>query len=189
VSAHIDHLSLAARGDDEALAVLVRTYHDRVYRYGRRVCHDKFDADDAVQDAFIKLARRPEVASDPGVFAWLARVVRNTCMRMLRPFLRERRTLGERIEETDQVPSEGLDPELALQRWRLVDAVHRAIATLSRPHREVLVLRDLEGLSGPETCAALGLTEPTMKTRLNRARTELRGELERSGTTARSGVR
>lgn len=171
----------AARGDDEALALLVRTYHDRVYRFGLRVCRDGFDADDAVQDAFVKLSRRPEVAADPGVLSWLFTVVRTACMRMLRPFARERRALGERALEGDSAPSPALDPERAFERQRLVHAVHQAIATLTPPCREVLVLRDLEGLSGAETCAALGLSEATMKTRLHRARAELRIALDRSG--------
>ena len=57
----------------------------------------------------------------------------------------------------------------------------RAIATLEQPYREVVVMRDLEGLSGLETCQALGLTLATMKTRLQRARLELRRRLEHVG--------
>lgn len=176
----MSQVALSACGDDEALALLVRTYHDQVYRFGIRVCRDGYDADDAVQDAFVKLSTRPEVLRDLGVLSWLFTVVRNTCRRMLRPFARERRALGERVEQMDAIPSEALDPQAALQRWRLVHAVHQAIATLDHPLREVLVLRDLEGLPGPEVCAALGLTQATMKTRLQRARVGLRAEIERA---------
>jgi len=108
-------------------------------------------------------------------------VVRNACARLLRPFARERRTLGERIEDPETVPSRQLDPQTALEQWELVHAVHQAIAALARPHREVLVMRDLEGLTGEETCAARGLTEAAMKTRLHRARQELRVALRRLG--------
>jgi RNA polymerase sigma-70 factor (ECF subfamily) len=110
--------------------------------------------------------------------SWLLTVVRNACTRMLRPFARARRSLGERVEDADATPSPGLDPVASLQRWRLVHAVHAAIATLERPYREVLVMRDLEGLDGEETCKALGITVATMKTRLHRVRLELRRELE-----------
>lgn len=178
-SATARDLAAAACRDDDALAVLVRTYHDRVYRFGLRVCRDGFDADDAVQEAFTKLATRPDVVRDPGALSWLLSVVRNACHRMFRPFARERKKLGERIEDADEIPADALDPEAALERWRLVTAVHSAIATLERPHREVLVMRDLEGLSGPETCLALGLSEATMKTRLHYARAELRRALQR----------
>lgn len=200
MTTRIDALAFdAARGDDEALALLVRTYHDRVYRFGRRVCRDGFDADDAVQHAFTKLATRPDVVRDPGALSWLFTVVRHACARMLRPFLRERRALhelgrdaagqggnpesgtGDTAKDLDAIPSEGLDPHAALERWRIVHAVHEAISTLERPYREVLVMRDLEGLSGPETCVALGLSEANMKTRLHRARIELRSALDRRG--------
>jgi RNA polymerase sigma-70 factor, ECF subfamily len=188
VSDHPKVLVSAAGGDDEALAFLVRTYHDRVYRFGRHVCRDGYDADDAVQHAFTKLATRPDVARDPNVLSWLFMVVRNACLRMLRPFARERKTLGERVEDPDAVASEALDPQAALERWRLVHAVHRAIAALGPPYREVLVMRDLEGLTGRETCLALGLTEATMKTRLHQARTDLRRELERLGVARARGA-
>jgi len=171
----------AARGDDDELARLVRVYHDRVYRFGVRVCRDRFDAEDAVQEAFSKLSRRPEVVRHPSALSWLMSVVRHACQRMLRPFLRERRALGERTSseaELEDAPSEH-DPQQALERWELVRAVHAAIAMLDRPSREVLVMRDLEGLSGAETCAALGLELATMKTRLHRARRQLQRELER----------
>jgi len=182
----------AARGDDEALALLVRAYHDRVYRFGVRVCRDRFDAQDAVQEAFSKLSQRPEVVRDPGALSWLMSVVRHACHRMLRPFLRERRALGERVselDEADDVAAPQVDAEQAMERWELVRAVHTAIALLDRPYREVLVMRDLEGLSGAETCTALGLEVATMKTRLHRARAQLRQELERAAPRdLRAGV-
>lgn len=181
VSEHASRLESAARGDDEALALLVREYHDRVYRFGVRVCRDGHDAEDAVQDAFTKLARRHDVVQNQGVLSWLFTVVRHTCMRMLRPFARARKALGERVDDEEDVASDTLDPESALERWRLVRAVHAAIAQLQQTHREVLVLRDLEGLSGAETCAALGVSEATMKARLHQARLALRQSLERAG--------
>ncbi|AUX44682.1 RNA polymerase sigma24 factor [Sorangium cellulosum] len=187
---HDTVLAAAARGDDGALELLVRAYHDRVYRFGLRVCRDAFDADDAVQEAFTKLARRPDVAGDPGVLSWLMTVVRNLCLRMLRPFARERARLGVRVDDADAdaAPSAELDPQAALERWRLVRAVHEAIAGLEPPYREVLVLRDVEGLTGEEVCATLGLSEAAMKSRLHRARQAVRAEiLRRDGPPAERG--
>ncbi len=163
----------AAHGDDEALTVLIRAYHDRVYRFGRRVCRDGFDADDAVQEAFVALSTRPDVLRHTGALSWLMTFVRNACQRMLRPFLRQRRALGERVDD-DAVVGTLLDPQQALERWQLVQSVHVAIAALPRHFREVIVMRDLEGLSGEETCRSLGLGSATMKTRLHRARQRLR---------------
>ncbi|WP_437669378.1 RNA polymerase sigma factor [Sorangium sp. So ce131] len=179
---HDTVLAAAARGDDGALELLVRAYHDRVYRFGLRVCRDASDADDAVQEAFTKLARRPDVASHPGVLSWLMTVVRNLCLRMLRPFARERARLGERVDDADADVVHALaelDPQAALERWRLVRAVHEAIAGLEPPYREVLVLRDVEGLTGEEVCATLGLSEAAMKSRLHRARQAVRTEILR----------
>jgi len=177
-------LVAAARGDDEALSVLVRAYHDRVYRFGTRVCRDGYDADDAVQEAFTLLARRPDVVRDPGALSWLMSVVRNACLRLLRPFQRERRALGERLGELEEVASDQVDPQQAIERWELVRAVHAAIATLERPYREVHVMRDLEGLTGDETCLALGLESSAMKTRLHRARSQLRRALQAPASAA-----
>ncbi len=166
----------AAQGDDVALAQLVRSYHDRVYRYGLRVCRDGYDADDAVQEAFVKLSRRPDVARDPGVLSWLMTVVKHACMRTLRPFLQGRARLSNTATD-DDAARESLDPQQAILRWELIRAVHLAIAKLARPYREVLIMRDLEGLTGPQTCEALGLDLAAMKTRLLRARKQLRDEL------------
>src|SRR4051812_39105477 len=177
--AHPNVVTAAASGDDEALTLLIRAYHDRVYRFGQRVCRNDFDADDAVQEAFVALARRPDVARHTGALSWLMTSVRNACLRMLRPFLRERGSLGER-SSTEEAVSPQLDPQQILERWELARSVHAAIAALPRPYREVVVMRDLEGVSGEETCRALGLEPAAMKTRLHRARQQLRELLEQS---------
>lgn len=172
-------VSPAARDDDDALAALIRAYHDRVLRFGGRVCRDGSDADDAVQEAFIKLARRPEVVRDRGALSWLFTVVRNHCLRLLRRFHRERPLLAAPSAERAVVGADALlavqlTAAEALERREQVRAVHAALAGLERPFREVIVMRDLEGLSGDETCAALGLSRAAMKTRLHRARSALR---------------
>lgn len=77
----------------------------------------------------------------------------------------------------DSFESDQPSPEQALQRWELVQAVHAALAALEKPYREVVVLRDLEGLSGEETCRALGIELASMKSRLHRARSQLREAL------------
>ena len=174
---HETMLKAAVAGDNAALEALVRAHHDRVYRFGVRVCRDSFDADDAVQEAFTKLAQRPDVVRNPGALSWLFSVVWSTCMRLLRPFSKGRVPLGATGEEVASIPSDALGPHEALERWRLVEAVHLAIAKLPQAQREVLVLRDLEGLSGPEVAQALHLDETAMKSRLHRARNELRSSL------------
>jgi RNA polymerase sigma-70 factor (ECF subfamily) len=174
--AHEALVGAAATGDDHALAALVRAYHDRVYRYGRRACRDRFDADDAVQEAFIKLARRPDVVRHQGALSWLMSVVRRACLRMLRPRSAAGRARDD-ASDPDGLAADSEGADAALARWGLVAAVHAAIAELPVQYRAVLVLRDLEGLTGAETCVALGLDLAAMKSRLHRARGLLREKL------------
>ena len=173
---HAATLTAAVAGDDAALGALVRLYHARLWRFGRRVCRDDFDADDAVQEAFVKLARSPSVQSSAGVFAWLVTVVKHACLRLLRRAGMVRRRLGERVSGETQ-PDEALTQEESLERYRLGELVRDAISGLEPPLRAVVILRDIEGLSGPEVCGALGLSDAAMKSRLHRARAELRARL------------
>ena len=110
-------------------------------------CRDDFDADDAVQQAFITLARRPDVQQSTAVLPWLLTVIRNACISMLRPFAARRReplTSNAALE----VPDDALTPEASLERFELVSEVHDAIALLDADSRAVIILRYLEGLSG-----------------------------------------
>lgn len=173
---HDATLTAAVNGDDAALGALVRLYHARLWRFGRRVCRDDFDADDAVQEAFVKLARAPNVQREAGVFAWLVTVVKHACLRFLRRAGMVRRRLGQEVPG-DAEPDAALTQEESLERYRLGELVRDAIAELEPPLRAVVILRDIEGLSGPEVCAALGLSEAAMKSRLHRGRAELRVRL------------
>ena len=164
-------------GDDEALRELVRLYHDRAYRFGRQVCRDGFDADDAVQMAFITLARRPDVQRSAGVLPWLYTVVRNACTAMLRPIASRLRVGLSDSRQALDMADEALTPEAALERFQLVSQVHDAIAVLDADARAVLVLRDIEGLSGEETARRLNMPLAAMKTRLHRARQAVRAHV------------
>ena len=104
-------------------------------------------------------------------------VVRHACMRMLRPFIRQRRTLGERVADAREIPGRDLNPEQALERWEMVNLVRAAIGTLPLHYREVVIIRDIEGLSREDAASALGIDLSTMKTRLHRAREQLRETL------------
>jgi len=179
-----DHDTIVRRacaGDDAALDQLVALYHDRVYRYGRAVCRDT-DLDDAVQEAFLALTRsRASFRGDAGIGTWLFTAVRNACRQLLRPVARRRRVLGEEagVDALDDLATPELGPEELAERDELVALVQQALAQVDADHREILVLRDLEGRSGPETAAALGLSIDAMKSRLHRARAALRREVMR----------
>lgn len=169
-------LQRAIAGDDLALAQLMRAHHEPLLRHGRRVCADPTDAADAVQEAFVKLARRHDLPREAGAVAWLFRVVTNHCLR----FLRRAHVLRERLRRAAQpLPTEP-SPEQLLSRYRLGQLLQAALAELPPLYRQVLELRDVEGLTGEQVCAALELSEPAMKSRLHRARTSLRAALLRS---------
>lgn len=177
-------LRRALAGDDRALAELIRAHHGPLLRFGQRICADPMDADDAVQEAFAQLARRPQLQREPsGALAWLFTVVRNRCLR----FLRSARLLRERLLRREATIAAGATPEQLLTRYRVGELVRAALAELEPPYRQVLVLRDIEGLSGEEVCAALELSEPAMKSRLHRARAALRAVLQRSAPELEAG--
>ncbi len=166
--------------DDDALAVLVRDHHDRVYRFGRAVCRSSADVDDAVQDAFVRLAARRDVIEGGSALGWLLRVVKHNCFRLMRRFTR---SLGVSFDADDSalddVAAADLTPEQALLRFELVRRVHAAIAALTPEQRAVIVLRDLEGQSAHDVALALGVGEEAVKSRLARARAAVRTQLER----------
>lgn len=175
-STHL-RLQQAIAGDDVALAQLMRLHHAPLLRYGRRVCADPMDADDAVQEAFVKLAQRSDLPRESGTLAWLFTVVKNHCLR----FLRRARLLRQHaLRDAAEAPDSELTPEQLLARYRIGELVRVALSALEAPQRQVLVLRDIEGLSGDQVCAALELSEPAMKSRLHRARASLRQALARS---------
>jgi RNA polymerase sigma-70 factor (ECF subfamily) len=182
MTSHTETLQAAVDGNDEALAGLIRTYHDRVYRFGLRACRDPFDTEDAVQQAFLKLARRPDVQIAPSALAWLFTTVKHACRRILRGFARQRARLGERTDMPDALASRELSPEAALERFELVERVHAAVAAVPTGCREVLILRDIDGLSGEDVSKALGISEAAMKSRLHRARSMVRERLGGSRT-------
>jgi RNA polymerase sigma-70 factor, ECF subfamily len=167
-------LNLAIEGQEDALRELVRQYHDRVYRFGVQVCRDRFDADDAVQQAFIILARRPDVKASGAALPWLMAVVRNACLGMMRIMKGQTRIPLSHAPEALDVLDEALTPEASLERFRLVSEVHEAISALEPMSREIILLRDIEGLSGEEAAQQLGITMAAMKSRLLRARIETR---------------
>ncbi len=174
-SAVSDHLLEAAqRGDPRALEDLLRLHRETVFRYGLRFCRSTEDTEDAVQETlwaaarYIRSFRRAST-----ITTWLFTIVRNNCHR-LGPLHQHH---YESIDLADALPSPvpSPDDELANQEVRRVLA--HALARLEPAHREVLLLRDVEGLTAPEAAERLGLGIQALKSRLHRAREALRAHL------------
>lgn len=154
---HATLLQAAREGDRAALDALVRLYQARVYRFGLRVCRDAVDTEDAVQEAFVTLSREvSRLREETSVGTWLLTVVKNACLRLMRPFASARKALGSPVDEPEalDLPDPAPTPEEAVSREQVVRGVREAIELLEPSYREVLVLRDIEGLSGPEVARA-----------------------------------
>lgn len=165
----LELLAAARAGDRQALEALLSRVQPQVYRFGRRMCGDPQDAEDVLQETLLALARGVrEVRGTSSLSTWLYTVARRFCLKK-----RRRRAMvpgGEAAELPD--PAAGSEESLAGQE--VAQALERAIRALPPSHREVLVLRDVEGLSAPEVGEILGISAQAVKSRLHRARVAVR---------------
>ncbi len=171
-------VSAAQQGDPRAIATLVSGSHAHVQRFARTLCSTPEDAEDAAQEALIVLFRKiGSLRATAALGSWMFSIVRNECIR------RSRLTFSRPVSTTMTEPS-AEDAALArLEIERIVDS----IAGLPPEQRAVLVLRDIQGLSGAATAQALGLSRPAMKSRLHRGRETLRSRLATAGHTTNNG--
>lgn len=172
----------AKGGDRSAFEALVLKYQDRVYNICRYMLGPA-DAQDAAQDAFVKAYRNISgFTPSPGFSAWITRIAVNTCLDYRRKpaHLSLVRTSSEGEEYELEGTDSGPGPEGSLASKQAGLAVEKAIGRLSEKLRAVVVLIEIEGLSYEETSEALGVSVGTVKSRLFRAREELRRLLERS---------
>ncbi len=167
-------VSAAQQGDPRALTTLVCGSHAHVQRFAHTLCATPEDAEDAAQEALIVLYRRiGTLRATAALGSWVFQIVRHECIRRSRLMLR-RPAPTAATETTAATEASAEDTALArLEVQRIVDC----IAELPSEQRAVLVLRDIQGLSGAATAQALGLRRAAMKSRLHRARQTLRSQL------------
>ncbi len=166
-----------AEGDREALGEIVDRHQDAVFRYAQSLVSDPSKAEDALQQTFLDAMRGAGTFSGrSSVRGWLLALTRNAVYRGARRRAGEPTTFTP-LDELGSLAGWGDDPERATSRKRDREMLHRALDSLPAASREVIVLRDLEGISGPETAATLGITVAAMKSRLHRARLELTAAL------------
>jgi RNA polymerase sigma-70 factor (ECF subfamily) len=149
------------------------------YRVARRFLRDDHDAQDAVQDAVLRAIRYFAGFRGTNGRAWLLAIVRNTCRtRRRRDWLR----LGVEFDEAHHGDTDGVEPpERAAERSATGAAIERALADVAEPLREVIVLREVEGLSYKEIAAVIHAPIGTVMSRLARARAQLERALDRAG--------
>ena len=191
-SAEEQFLERLRAGEAAAFNRLVEERHGDIYALLYRLTEDPEEARDLTQETFLQAFRHlASFRGDADLRTWLYRIAVNQARNRWRWWKRRRRdrtvSLDAPVSDDNDAPlsaglasDEGLDPERqALAREREL-ALHAALKSLSRPYREVIVLRDIEGLSYEEVAGTLDLNVGTVKSRLSRGRNELRRRLEGS---------
>src|ERR1700740_2247459 len=186
VSDELALVQAAKGGDVSAFEGLVRRYDRNVFRIAQHITQNREDAEDVVQDAFLKAySNLDQFQGQSKFYTWLVRIAVNEALMKLRRRRPERMvSLDEDVKtEEDSVPREIADwspnPEQQYTQAELREILSKTIQGLPPGFRTVFVLRDVEGLSTEETAEALGLSVPAVKSRLLRARLQLRERLSR----------
>ena len=176
----------AKAGDISAFEQLVRRYDRNVFRIAQHITQNREDAEDVVQDAFLKSYENLKNFQEQSKFyTWLVRIAVNEALMRLRRRRPERMvSLDEDVKtEEDSMPREVADwtpnPEQQYSQAELREILTKTIQGLPSSFRTVFVLRDVEGLSTEETAEALDLSIPAVKSRLLRARLQLRERLNK----------
>jgi len=165
-------------GEPAAFGELVLRYQDRLYNSLVRVLGSAEDARDAVQDAFVQaFVKLESFRGSSAFYTWLYRIAFNQAMSHAR---RKRPTRSLDLERTDRgrEPVDGQPaPDARLNERERATQVHRALAELSAEYRQVIVLREMDGCKYEEIAEMLELPVGTVRSRLFRARLELRDRL------------
>jgi RNA polymerase sigma-70 factor (ECF subfamily) len=174
-------LEAARRGDADALEALLAEVQPRVYRFSLQMCGRAEDAQDVLQETLFAAVRTlAGFRGDASVSTWLYTIARRFCLKK-----RRRRASGPELvslhaerEAARRAADPQRDPERRLADEELASALRAAIASLEPGAREVLVLRDVEGLAADEVAAVTGVSVAAVKSRLHRARLAVRRSLE-----------
>lgn len=161
---------------------LVRPHKDAVYRQLLRMCGNHEDAEDVLVESMLKAYRALPSLRDEDVFrAWLVQIGRRTCGRLKKRDA-ARPVMGlDRLSELGiEISDDDTGPEQEVLEAETKKCVLAAFEQLPEIYREAYRLREIEGLTGEEAAAQLGITLPALKSRLHRARAELRAMLEPS---------
>lgn len=176
---------LVRQGDLQALDALTRCHGDRLLAVGRRYCRNEEEAQDAVQDALFEAGRHLASYRGEGrVESWVVAMVARACGRM-----RRGRKNDPALHATEvELPDEDHDPELDAGHALVARTLGEVLLDLPPRDRAIVVLAEAEGWTGPEIAQKLDMTPGAVRTRLSRARRQLRKELEaRLGPELRDG--
>ncbi len=185
-----EELALVRRvqsGELDAFEDLVRTHEKTVYNLALRMTGNPQDAEDMAQEAFLKAYRSlPDFRGESKFSVWLYRIVSNVCLDHLRKQSRRPASSLTREDEDGEeqqleVPDESQSPERLLEQKLTREAVQRGLAELPEEQRQILLLREIRGMSYEEIAETLGLEAGTVKSRIFRARKRLSAFLLQDG--------
>ena len=167
------------QGDVNAFEKLVTEYEKAVYAIAQRMTGNPEDSADMTQETFIKAYNSlGSFRGDSKFSVWLYRIANNVCLDFLRSRSRKP-TVSLSVEDDEgeetqlDVADESQSPELLLERGLTRDAVRRGLDTLPPDYKQILLLREIQGLSYEEIASALGIDLGTVKSRIFRARKKL----------------
>ena len=179
-------VQLARTGDIKAFSELIAKYEGKIFRLAMHITQNREDAEDVLQEAFLKAYEHlDQFQGNSKFYTWIVRIAVNQALMKLRKRKTDRSvSLDEGIDTgedtvTREIATWDDDPEQKYSREELNTILEDAIETLAPSYRMVFVLRDVEELSTEETAEALGLSIPAVKSRLLRARLQLREKLTR----------
>src|SRR4051794_20936532 len=175
-------VQLIAAGDRAAFELLVRRHNRRLYRLARATLRDDAEAEDALQEAYLKAFRAMgQFRGDASLSTWLSRLVLNECLGRIRRHDR-RENVIPMVRSNDQVTDACVDdsesPDAAMARAQVRNLLERKVDELPDSFRTVFVMRSVEDLSVAETATLLGIPEETVRSRHFRAKSMLRAALE-----------
>jgi RNA polymerase sigma-70 factor (ECF subfamily) len=179
-------LAQAREGDTQAFGELVRRYESKIFRLAQHITQNREDAEDVLQETFLKAYEHlDQFQGNSKFYTWVVRIAVNQALMKLRRRKTDKSvSLDETIDTGEdtivrEIAAWGENPEQRFSREEMGHILESAIQDLERPYRSVFALRDMEGLSTEETAEALGLSVPAVKSRLLRARLQLREKLTR----------
>lgn len=182
-------------GDTEAFEALVLEHQNKVYSLALRMVGNEEDARDMAQEAFIRaFSSLTGFRGDSKFSVWLYRLTSNICIDFLRSRAKKRTvSMTWTDDEGDdagelEIPDERFSPEEQFDRTSIRESVQRGLDSLSPQYREILVLREINGLSYEEIGRVLGIEEGTVKSRIFRARKKLCDFLLREGNIPEFGA-
>lgn len=172
-----DLIARAQRGDRKALERLLAEEEKRIYAFGMRMCRNPEDAADVLQETLLAVAKHiGEFRGDASLPTWVFQIARSFCIKKRRRRKGEperSEALADATTVSDRAPS----PEQTASGKELEALLHDALQALPASAREVIVLRDVEGLTAPEVARVLGVSVDAVKSKLHRARSSLQKAL------------